>query len=222
MSKTILIALSQVDKLAGEPNGTYFPELSHFLAPVVDAGFDYVLATPSGGAAPIYGDDREDPVNARFLDDATFTARLAETRAIADVDPSDYAAIFYPGGYGVLFDLAEHDGFGAATSTIHAAGGWVSAVCHGPAGFLAAKNADGEALIAGHAVTSFTREEEADFGTLDKIPYLLEERLVRTGTTFSKVAPWGEHRVVDGQFVTGQNPASAGAVGRYLAEQLAA
>ena len=218
MSKSVLIALTQVDQLAGEPNGTYFPELTHFLAPIVDAGWDYVLATPAGGPAPVYGDDRSDAINARFLDDAAFTDALAETRPISELEAKDFAAIYYPGGYGVLFDLVQHEGFAAIAAEIFENEGWLTAVCHGPAGLLPIKDASGEALLAGRSITSFTREEEVDYETIDKIPYLLEERLVRLGTVFHKMAPWQEHRVVDGRIVTGQNPASAAAVGRYLVQ----
>jgi putative intracellular protease/amidase len=221
MPPTILIALSQVAELAGEPNGTYFPELSHFLAPIVDAGYPYVLATPGGGAAPVYGDRRDDPINARFLDDPEFQRQLASTRPIAEIDPSQFAAIFYPGGYGVLFDLAQHAGFAAVAKAIHQRGGWLSAVCHGPAGLLPVTDASGGCVLAGRLVTSFTREEEIAYGTIEKIPYLLEQRLVDAGARFVRVAAWGENGVVDGRVVTGQNPASAGFVGRTLVANLA-
>lgn len=203
-----------------EKNGTFVPELTHALHEFLDAGFDYDLVSINGGDAPIYGDEIEDPINQKILTNDDFQSRLRNSLPAIQINPEDYEAIFFPGGFGLLSDLAENQHVAHLTASIYQRGGVVGAVCHGPAGLLPVILEDGTALLANKSVTGFTREEEIDFGTLEKIPYLLEEALTRNAKTYSKAQPWQEHTVVDGRLITGQNPASASAVGKAMVEQL--
>lgn len=218
--KKILILMTNHATLAGEANGTYAPELTHALHAIVEAGYAYDLVTPKGGAAPLYGEDTDDALHREVLDDTGLQAQLANTKTVESVQAEDYAAVFYPGGFGLLFDLAKDKEAAALTAQIYEKGGVVGAVCHGPAGLLPVTLSDGTPLLSGKQVTSFTREEEVAFGTIDKIPYLLEESLLEKAGSFSKVAPWGEYVIVQGNLITGQNPASAHAVGKAMVERL--
>ncbi|MDJ0841324.1 MAG: type 1 glutamine amidotransferase domain-containing protein [Acidobacteriota bacterium] len=218
--KKILILLTNHDDLAGEKNGTYAPELTHALHEFKAGGYEYDLVSIQGGAAPIYGEEADDAVNQAVLADAEFRKRLADTLPVEKVDPADYAAVFYPGGFGLLFDLYTHEGTAEITAGLYEKGAVVGAVCHGPAGLLPVTLSDGKSILEGKTVTCFTREEEISFGTIDKIPYLLEEKMMEKAARFTKVQPWGDNVIVEDRLITGQNPASAGAVGKAMVERL--
>lgn len=199
-----------------EQNGTYAPEITHALSVFLEAGFTYDLASIKGGNAPLYGTDDDEPVNQGILANDEFQSKINNTIVASHINAAEYDAVFYPGGFGLLSDLSTHEGVAKITANLYDAGKVVGAVCHGPAGLLPIVKADGTKLLANKQVTGFTREEEIDFGTIENIPFLLEESLTRNSAKFSKVAPWAEHVVVDGQLVTGQNPASAHAVGKAM------
>lgn len=205
-----------------QANGTYAPELTHAVHEFQNADVAYEIASIAGGAAPLYGTDVDDSVNSAVLEDNLFQQQIQNTLKASDVQAEHYDAVFYPGGFGLLSDLAENGEVAAISAALYEAGAPVGAVCHGPAGLLPITLSNGEALLADKHVTAFTREEEVDFGTIDDIPYLLEESLARNAAKYSKVAPWGEHVIVDGRLVTGQNPASAGAVAKAMLELLSA
>ena len=162
-----------------EPNGTYAPELTHALHELLDAGFEYDLASINGGVAPMYGEDVKDGVNELFLADDDFQTRINNTVPVSQLNADDYLAVFYPGGFGLLSDLATNEAAAAITAGLYDKGAVVGAVCHGPAGLLPITLADGSSILEGKTVTGFTREEEIDFGTIDNIPFLLEEALTR-------------------------------------------
>ncbi len=204
-----------------EANGTFAPGITHALHEITGAGFDYDLVSIKGGVAPLYGTDMEgDDLNSRVLADENFQNRINNTIPVDQINVDDYDGIFYPGGFGLLTDLASNEDVAALTAKHYENGGVLAAVCHGPAGLLPIKLSNGEALLSQVSVTGFTREEEVDFGTIEKIPFLLEESLARTAKSYSKTRPWGEHLVEDKRVITGQNPASAGAVGRALVKAL--
>lgn len=220
--KKILILLTNHATLgeAELENGTYAPELTHAVHEFQEAGIGYDFVSIKGGAAPIYGTDIEDGVNDVLLRDKGFLAQVANTLAVADIDPSDYSAVFYPGGYGILYDLAFDEKVAKLVAGLYEGGAPIGAVCHGPAGFLPITLSDGSKILDGKHVTGFTREEEIDYETIDHIPFLLEEKLARTAGKYSKVAPWAVHVIEDGQLISGQNPASAGPVGQAIIGQL--
>ncbi|MEZ9133615.1 type 1 glutamine amidotransferase domain-containing protein [Vibrio breoganii] len=204
-----------------QANGTYAPELTHALHAILAAGFDYDIASIHGGKAPLYGTDIEgDSVNADILADSDFQSRVNNTIPVSAVNIGDYDAIFYPGGFGLLSDLATNEDFASIAAKHYEGGGIISAVCHGPGALLPIKLSNGETLLKSKSVTGFTREEEIDFGTINDIPFLLEESLARSAARFNKVQPWQELVIIDERVITGQNPTSAGAVGKALVKLL--
>lgn len=204
-----------------QANGTYAPELTHALSEILAAGFEYDIASIKGGKAPLYGTDIEgDSVNAELLANDDFQNRINNTIPVSQINVENYDAIFYPGGFGLLSDLATDESFAAIAAKHYENGGIVSAVCHGPGALLPITLSNGEKLLASKSVTGFTREEEVDFGTIDAIPFLLEESLARTAKQYTKVQPWQELVIVDERVITGQNPTSAHGVGKALVESL--
>lgn len=222
--KKVLIPVTNHATLGSteQANGTYAPELTHVLKELVNAGIEYDIASIKGGKAPLYGTDIEgDNVNAEILADDDFLNRINNTIPVSQLNSDDYDAIFYPGGFGLLSDLAVNKDFATITAKHYENGGVVASVCHGPAALLPITLSNGEKLLASKSVTGFTREEEIDFGTINDIPFLLEESLARSAARFSKVQPWQELVIVDERVITGQNPTSAHGVGQKLVEILA-
>lgn len=221
--KKILIPLTNHATLGDtdDINGTYAPELTHALHVFIEAGFDYDLVSIQGGQAPLYGIDIEgDDINSAILANDDFQNRVNNTIPVSQVNSEHYDAVFYPGGFGLLSDLATNEDFAKLSAKHYENGGILAAVCHGPAGFLPITLSNGEKLLATKSVTGFTREEEIDYGTIHKIPFLLEESLTRMSAKYSKVQPWQEFVIEDGRVISGQNPASAKAVGEAIVKQL--
>lgn len=222
--KKVLIPVSNHATLGNtdQANGTYAPELTHALHVFTEQGIDFDIASIKGGKAPIYGTDIEDDlVNRNMLASEDFQNRINNTIPVSQLDIAAYDAIFYPGGFGLLNDLATNEDFAKLSATHYENGGVLGAVCHGAAGFLPIILNSGEPLLANKMVTAFTREEEIDYGTIDDIPFLLEESLTRNAARFSKVKPWQEFVIEDGRVITGQNPASAHVVAQAIVKQLA-
>ncbi|NGN96914.1 type 1 glutamine amidotransferase domain-containing protein [Grimontia sp. S25] len=221
--KKILIIVTNHATLGttDQANGTYAPELTHALDVFLKAGFAYDVASINGGEVPFYGEDMEgDDVNSRVFNNDEFQSRVKNTIPVSQLNADDYDAIFYPGGFGLLSDLAQHAPTANLAAKLYENGGVVGAVCHGPAALLPVTLSNGQPLIADKTVTAFTREEEVDFGTITDIPFLLEESLTRKAAKYSKIQPWGVHVITDGKLVTGQNPASAHGVGEAMVELL--
>ena len=204
-----------------QANGTYAPELTHALSELLGAGFDYDIASIKGGQAPLYGTDIEgDAVNEKILADDDFQNRINNTIPVSQINGDNYDAIFYPGGFGLLSDLASNEDFAKISAKHYEDGGIVATVCHGPGALLPITLSNGEKLLASKSVTGFTREEEIDFGTINDIPFLLEESLARGAARYSKVQPWQELVIVDDRVITGQNPTSAHGVGKAIVDLL--
>ncbi len=197
------------------PTGFWAEELLSPLQVFSDAGVDVDFASP-GGATPVVDEGslaadtigEEESAKQRKALEAIST-RLESTLVLADVDLGSYDAVFVPGGHGPMEDLAVDDDLGRILVTMLDGGKVVSSVCHGPAGLLPAKRADGSWLFVGRNLTAFTDAEEEQAGLADKAPWLLESRLREAGATFSSAEPWAPFVVVDGNLVTGQNPASS-------------
>lgn len=222
--KKVLIPLTNHETLGDteQANGTYAPELTHVLNELKNAGIDYDIASIKGGKAPLYGTDIEgDDVNNAILADESFQNRINNTLPVGEVNIDNYDAVFYPGGFGLLSDLAENVEFAQLSAKHYESGGIIAAVCHGPAALLPITLSNDEPLLAKVSITGFTREEEIDFGTLEHIPFLLEEALARKAGRYSKVQPWGSLVIEDKNVITGQNPASAHGVGEALVKKLA-
>ncbi len=224
MTKKILIPVTNHATLGttDEANGTYAPELTHALHVLLEAGYEYDIASIEGGKAPMYGTDTEgDEVNSAILANDDFQNRINNTLPVSQVNIEEYDAVFYPGGFGLLSDLAENQAFAKLSAHHYEQGGLLAAVCHGPAALLPITLSNGEKLLANKSVTGFTREEEVDFGTIDNIPFLLEESLARTAQQYSKVQPWNAFIIEDDRVITGQNPSSAHEVGIAIVKNLA-
>lgn len=222
--KKILIPVTNHATLGDtdQANGTYSPEITHAIHVFIEHGVDYDITSIEGGKAPIYGTDVEnDTVNSSVLGDEHFQNRMNNTIPVSQLNIEDYDAVFYPGGFGLLSDLATNKDFAKLSASHYDNGGILGAVCHGPAALLPITLTSGEKLLANKSVTGFTREEEIDFGTINDIPFLLEESLARSAARYSKVQPWGEFVIEDGRVITGQNPASAQGVAKAIVKQLA-
>ncbi|GHA18859.1 dihydroxyacetone kinase [Arenicella chitinivorans] len=204
-----------------EANGTYAAELTHAVAEFDKANFTYDLVSIAGGPAPLYGEnDFDDDAHKRVLADPAFMAKIESTKKASDIQIDEYDAVFYPGGFGLLSDLATNDEVAALTAKLYDKGGIVGAVCHGPAGLLPVVLSSGDKLLSTKKVTGFTRDEEVAAETIDKVPLVLEDELRNSAKSFSKVDVWQEHIVIDGRLITGQNPASAHAVGKAMVTAL--
>ena len=221
--KKILIPVTNHATLGttDQANGTFSPEITHAIHVFTQHGFDYDIASITGGKVPIYGTDIEDDkVNQQVLASEVFQNRTNNSLSVSEVNIGDYDAIFYPGGFGLLSDLASNEEFAKLAATHYEKGGLIGAVCHGPAALLPITLSSGDALLANKSVTSFTREEEVDYGTVNDIPFLLEEALARKAARFSKVQPWQDFVIEDERVITGQNPASAHSVAGAMVKQL--
>lgn len=222
----ILMVLTSHDALGETGHKTGF-WLEEFAAPYYvfkDAGAQLTLASPAGGQPPL--DPKSDEATTqtdatrRFKADAAAQSALAHTVRLSTVHAADYAAVFYPGGHGPLWDLAEDTTSTALIEAMTAAGKPVAAVCHAPGVLRHARSADGQALVRGKNVTGFTNTEEKAAGLTEVVPFLVEDMLTQQGGKFSKAADWQAHIVVDGLLITGQNPASSGPAAQALLDRL--
>ena len=226
MSK-VLMVLTSHDRLGntGRKTGFWLEEFATPYYILKDAGLDVTLASPKGGQPPLdpKSDDPASQTEAmrRFKGDPQAQAALARTVKLSDVSPNDYDAVFYPGGHGPLWDLADDRHSIALIEALYAAGKPVAAVCHGPAALRDAKAPDGSPLVRGRSVTGFTNTEEAAVGLTEVVPFLVEDMLKRNGGDYSKAADWQPYAVTDGNLITGQNPASSESTAKALLAQLA-
>ena len=212
----ILIVLTSHDSLGntGRKTGFWLEELAAPYYMFKDAGVAVTLASPKGGMPPLDPasdvPDAQTEATRRFRADGDAMAALASTHRLSGMKAADYDALFYPGGHGPLWDLAEDPiSIGLIENAI-ALGKPVAAVCHAPSVLLHVKGADGQALIAGRHVTGFANSEEVAVGLTDVVPFLLEDMLKTHGGIYAKGSDWGAFVVEDGLLITGQNPASSG------------
>lgn len=217
----VLIVVSSLDKKTENlVGGFWFPELTHPVEVFDQAGIDFDLASPKGGLAPFDGFDLKDEATLAFWTNPQHRNKLGNTLKLADVDVSGYAAVLLVGGHGPMWDFVDNPQLAGIVRTLYENGGVVSAVCHGPAGLLDVTLSDGRKLIEGRRLTAFTAEEEASRGYDKIVPFELEGALKKAGAKFEE-APIFENRVVvDGRLITGQNPASAKALGEAVVKAL--
>lgn len=218
----ILVVLTSHDQLGQTGKKTGF-WLEEFAAPYYvfkDAGADITVASPKGGQPPL--DPKSDDPSAqtdatrRFKDDKAAQAVLAGTHKLQDVSAGDLDAVFYPGGHGPLWDLAEDPSSIALIEATLAAGKPVAAVCHAPGVLRHVKSPDGKPLVQGKSVTGFSNAEEEAVGLTQVVPFLVEDMLKKNGGDYSKGDDWQPHVVTDGLLITGQNPASSESVAHAL------
>jgi len=204
----------------GRKTGFYLPELTHPLAVLREAGYDFDLASPVGGEPPMDGVKREDPLNAAFLDAPEMMARVRETIPLDQVNLDDYVGVLFVGGHGTMWDFPGNPSVARVAAGIFEAGGVVAAVCHGPSALVDVRLSDGSYLVAGKEVATFTNEEEEAVGLSAVVPFLLESRLAEQGAIIKKAPEFQAMVAVADRLVTGQNPASAKGVGEAMAQAL--
>ena len=222
----ILMVLTSHDKMGDTGKKTGF-WLEEFAAPYYvfkDSGADITIASPKGGQPPIDPSSDDDGAQTedtrRFKADADAQKQLASTLKLADVTERGFDAIFYPGGHGPLWDLAEDKVSIALIEAFYQAGKPVAAVCHAPGVLRHVRGADGQPLVKGKRVTGFTNSEEEAVQLTDVVPFLVEDVLKANGGLYSKGDDWASYVVTDGLLLTGQNPASSEAVAEALLAKL--
>lgn len=211
----VLMVLTSHDELGttGRKTGFWLEELAAPYYRFIEAGAAITLASPKGGQPPL------DPVSnapanqtdqtRRFEQDATATEALANTVRLDSVNVADFDTVFYPGGHGPLWDLAEDQDSIALIQDTLRSGKPIALVCHAPGVLRHVTNEDGIPLVQGRRVTGFTNSEEAGVGLTDVVPFLVEDELVRLGGDYSKIGDWESYVVEDDLLITGQNPASS-------------
>ena len=211
----ILMVLTSHDQLGDTGRKTGF-WLEEFAAPYYafkDAGADVTLVSPSGGQPPLDPKsdepDSQTAATRRFKADPVAQAALARTGKLSEVSGAGFDALFYPGGHGPLWDLAEDAHSIKLIESMSAAGKPVAAVCHAPGALRHAKAADGSPLVKGKKVTGFTNTEEEAVQLTKVVPFLVQDMLVERGGIYSKADDWHPYVVTDGKLITGQNPASS-------------
>ncbi|WP_219825910.1 methyltransferase [Nonomuraea typhae] len=216
----ILIVLTSHGVLGetGRATGFHVPEAARPHRIFVEAGHTVDFASARGGQPPRDGVKPGDFEAARFL--AENGEALCNTLRLADLDPADYRAVYLVGGHGTMWDFPVNQALARLLAAVYERGGVVAGVCHGPAGLVGVRLADGTPLVDGKLVSAFTNEEETAVGLIGVVPFALESRLVELGARFTKAAAFAAHAVSDRRLITGQNPASAVRVARLVVQEL--
>lgn len=218
----VLMVLTSHDELGntGEKTGFWLEELAAPYYRFIEAGAQVTLASPKGGQPPL-DPKSNDPAaqtdqTRRFENDPSATAALANTVRLNSVAAKDFDAVFYPGGHGPLWDLAEDGDSVALIESALRLGKPVALVCHAPGVLRHVRNEDGTPLVQGRKVAGFTNTEEAAMGLVDVVPFLVEDELKQLGGIYSKSGDFESYVVEDGLLITGQNPASSSAADALL------
>lgn len=222
----ILLVLTSHDQLGdtGKKTGFWLEELAAPYYALKDAGAEIVLASPKGGQPPL--DPKSDDPDAqtddtrRFKADPEAQAALASTVVLSSVKAEDFDAVFYPGGHGPLWDLANDADSIALIEAFAKADKPTGFVCHAPGVLKSVNGPDGRPLVNGRKVTGFTNSEEEAVGLTDVVPFLVENVLTANGGDYSKGPDWGSYVLTDGKLVTGQNPGSSHAAAEALLKLL--
>lgn len=224
----VLIVLTSHDQLGstGRKTGFWLEELAAPYYAFKDAGAEIVMASPKGGQPPLDPKSNEPSFQTdqtrRFEADSAATEQLATTLPLDSVSQADFDTVFYPGGHGPLWDLAEDKNSIDLIESFFAAAKPVALVCHAPGVLRHVKTPTGRPLVEAKKVTGFTNTEEEAVGLTEIVPFLVEDELKAKGGLFSKDADWAPYVVSDGLLITGQNPASSAAAAELLIKQLAA
>ncbi|MFD1927587.1 type 1 glutamine amidotransferase domain-containing protein [Sporosarcina siberiensis] len=224
--KKILVVVTNVSKYPNEERATglWLGEAVHFADKVEKEGYQIDYVSPKGGFTPIdpssLQPDQMTELDWNYYSNKDFLNKLSVTLSPEAVRPEEYDAIYYTGGHGVMWDFPDDEKLQNIASAIHENGGIVSGVCHGVAGLFNIKNAAGAYLIADKKVTGFANTEEIALGLDKVVPFLTEDELVNRGAKYVKGEDWAQFAVADQRVVTGQNPASGGAVAKEVLELL--
>lgn len=226
--KKVLFVLTSHDELGttGRKTGVWIEEFAAPYYYLADADVEVTVASPKGGRPPIDPMSEEPRYQSehtkRFYKDDQMQEMFSNTLKLEDISEDDYDAVFYPGGHGPMWDLAEDSHSIALIERFYSHNKPVTAVCHGPAAFKNVKNPDGTPLIGGKKVSGWSNTEEAAVNATDIVPFSLENMLKENGGIYAKTDDWGVHVVVDGLLITGQNPASSILVAEKLLEKISA
>jgi putative intracellular protease/amidase len=218
----VLMVLTSHDQLGntGRKTGFWLEELAAPYFAFKDAGVDITLASPKGGRPPL--DPKSDEpkfrtdLTIRFEKDAAAQAQLDKTLRLDSVKQENFDTLFYPGGHGPMWDLAEDNNSISLIESFIAAGKPIAIVCHSTGALHHVMTKDGKYLVEGKEVTGFTDGEEEEMGLTKVVPFLVEDEMLRLGAVFSKKKDWAVHVVSDGLLITGQNPASSGPAAKTL------
>jgi putative intracellular protease/amidase len=228
MKPILMIVTSHAELGAtGKPTGIWAEELTTPYYALLDAGYEVTLASPRGGKPPFAEGSVKEPIDAnegsvkRFLSDPVAATKFNATHETADLKASDFSAVFLPGGHGTMWDTATDAATARLVSDTFVANKPIAAVCHGPAGLVQARRADGKSILFGKRVNAFTNEEETAVGLMDVVPFHLETRMRELGGVFEHGPMWQAYAVRDGQLITGQNPASSAMVAQLVVDALA-
>jgi len=222
----VLMVLTSHDRLGntGRKTGFWLEELAAPYYVFKESGAEITLASPKGGRPPLDPKSNEPEfrtdLTRRFEKDAAAEAQLDKTVRLDSVKQESFDTVFYPGGHGPMWDLAEDKNSVKLIESFLAAGKPIALVCHAPGALRHVKTRDGKSLVQGKKVTGFTDGEEEEVGLTKVVPFLVEDEMINLGATFSKVKNWGVHTVTDGHLITGQNPASSGPAAKVLIEKL--
>ena len=222
----ILIVLTSHDTLGdtGKKTGFWLEELAAPYYSFVDAGAELILASPAGGQPPLdpksNEPDAQTETTKRFEADEVAMQQLANTHKLSEVLNQDFDAVFYPGGHGPLWDLAEDQNSISLIEQTLQANKPVALVCHAPGVLRDVKDAEGRSIIEGKTVTGFSNSEEDGVGLTDIVPFLVEDMLKEKAGQYSKADDWQAYVQEDGLLITGQNPASSAATAEALLKLL--
>ena len=222
----VLIVITSHDQLGdtGRKTGFWLEELAAPYYVFKGAGAEITLSSPKGGRPPLDPKSNEPEfrteLTLRFEKDAAAEAQLDKTLRLDSVKQQDFDTVFYPGGHGPMWDLANDKNSAKLIESFLAAGKPVAVVCHSTAVLSHVKTPDGKPLVEGKEVTGFTNGEEEAVGLTKVVPFLVEDEMLKLGAVFSKKANWAIHVVDDGPLVTGQNPASSGPAASALLAKL--
>jgi putative intracellular protease/amidase len=222
----ILFVLTSHDKLGetGKKTGFWVEEFANPYYTLLDKGATITIATPKGGAAPIdpssASPDAATEDTERFNKDTDAISKIDNTYVLADINPDDFDAVFYPGGHGPLWDLANDKNSITLIEKFNSQDKPIAFVCHAPAALKSVKATNGNPLVKGKKVTGFTNTEEAAVQLTDIVPFLVEDMLNENGGIYSKKEDWTAYAIQDGNLITGQNPASSELVAEKLIRSL--
>ncbi|WP_436956309.1 type 1 glutamine amidotransferase domain-containing protein [Staphylococcus sp. AS1337] len=218
MSKKVLFILTSRDQYEdGTPTGLWLEEASEPYNILTEADIAVDLTSIEGGAVPL---DPNSTQNNELDKYAEFVAKIKDVPSIAEVDVAQYDAVYLPGGHGTVFDFAHNQQLSSILADFKDEDKIISSVCHGPSAFVGAKDKQGNFLVNGVTLTSFTDEEERTMGLDNKVPFLTQTELENQGAKFITKENFSEHVESDSQFITGQNPQSSVAIGKALRDAL--
>ena len=222
----ILFVLTSHSELGntGKKTGFWIEEFAAPYYVLADAGAVITIASPAGGQPPVdpksEAADAQTPATKRFYKDNEAIDKVAFSIQLSDIKAEDYDAVFYPGGHGPLWDLANDSFSIRLIEEFYNTQKPIAFVCHSPAALIKVKSEDGEPLVKGKKVTGFSDTEEEVVGLTTVVPFLLEEELKKLGADYSKGADWGSYTQQDGLLITGQNPGSSEGVAKLLSKAI--